>query len=217
MSWLQSQSRDLLEFALQHSSSCYLSSALKGTIYWVNDSFAAYMGYTPRELERRTWMDISVKDENFEADVEAAKQLEEGIITSYRVLKFYIPKGARPRIGWLTVLRYPQYGPIEVCICNWHPLEDDSSPALASAMEGIDKMSASLDELKQIVVQIEQQGAATSIVEKGVVIWLKIVSQYPKSAIVVGLFLICLIGGSAAVNAIGAVKKIMTGDVTASP
>jgi hypothetical protein len=162
-------------------------------------------------------MDISVKDSNFEADVEAAKLLDAGAITTYRVLKQYIPKQSRPRYGWLTVLRYPQYGPLEVCICNWHPVEDDSSPALSNAMEGVNKMSASLDELKQIIVQIEQQNAATNIVEKGIVIWLKIVSQYPRAAAVVGLFLICLIGGSAAVNAIGAVKKIMTGDVTATP
>lgn len=217
MSWLQSQSRELLEFALQHSASCYLSSALEGTIYWVNDAFAQCMGYTPRELERRTWMDISVKDENFEADVEAAKQLEAGTIQSYRVLKMYVPKQSRPQLGWLTVLRYPQYGPLEVCICHWAPIEDDSSPALATAMGSIDKMSASLEDLKQIITQIEQQNAATNTIEKGIVIWLKICAQYPKAAICVGLFLICLIGGSAAVNAIGAVKKIMTGDVTATP
>ena len=172
MSWLQSQSRELLEFALQHSPSCYLSSALEGKIYWCNDSFSDWMGYTPSELERRTWMDISVRDDNLAADIEAARQLEAGLISSYRVLKQYIPKQSRPRYGWLTVQRYPFYGPLEVCLCTWRPIEDESSPALANAMESIKKMSTSLDDLKNIVTQIEQQGAATSIIEKGVVIWL---------------------------------------------
>lgn len=217
MPWLQEQSRELLEFALQHSSSCYLLCALEGTIYWVNDSFAQCMGYTPRELERRTWMDLSLKDENFEADVESAKQLESGAINSYSVMKFYLPKGEKPQLGWLNVQRYPQYGPLQVCICHWDPVREDSSPALAISTKAIDKMSASLDDLKEILVQIEQQGAATNLVQKGVVIWLKICAEYPKATICVALFFICLVGGSAAVNAIGAVKKIMTGDVTATP
>lgn len=217
MSWLQEQSRELLEFTLQRSSSCYLSSALEGKIYWVNDSFSECMGYTPMELERRTWMDLSLKDDNLDADIEAAKQLEAGVITSYSVMKFYLPKGGKPQLGWLNVQRYPQYGPIQVCICHWDPVKEDASPALAISTKAIDKMSASLDELKDILVQIEQQGAATNLVQKGVVIWLKICAEYPKATICVGLFLICLIGGSAAVNAIGAVKKIMTGDVTATP
>lgn len=217
MTWLQIQSREVLEHALSQSPSCYLASALDGKIHWANQSFLNWMGYTLHELELRTWMDISVRDENLEADLLAAKSLYEGQIQTYSVLKQYIPKQARPRWGYLHVTRYPQLGPIEVCICTWKPVEDESSPAFARAVEAINKMSASLEDLKVIVAQIEEQHAAKNLVEHGIVIWLKIVSRYPKAAITVGLFLICLIGGSAAVNAIGAVKKIMTGDVTATP
>jgi PAS domain S-box-containing protein len=217
MSWIHLQPKEVLEEALRTQQGCFLAAALDGRIFYANDAFLRWIGYTMHELESRTWMDISVKDINLEADLAAAKAMGEGSIQYYSVQKQYIPKQSRPRWGTLYVQRYPQIGPCEVALVTWEPLEEETSEAYLIAKDAIQSMSSELVELKAIVKKLEASNEPTNLIEKGVIAWLKIVANYPKSAAVVGLFLICLIGGSAAVNAIGAVKKIMTGDFTANP
>lgn len=205
MSWLTNQEREVLEVALLHSPCCILVSTTSGQILWANDCFVDWIGYTLSELQTKTWMEISVQDSSLVADILEARALD-GYQQSYSVQKQYIPKHSRPRWGTLHVLRYPAIGPIACCICVWEPMEKDTDPAYEVAKKAVDKMETEFAELRKLIEQAE----ATSLVEKAMLISIKLCITYPKTAMACFLFCVLVIGGNAALDAINNTRKLMS-------
>ena len=207
MSWIETQDRELLETALKHLECCVFASSMDGKFYWANLSFLEWSGYTLFELQSMTWMDMSVRDGSLSADINESKKLDD-YQQSYAVRKQYIPKQAKPVWGTLRVLRYPAHGEIACCICTWHPLHDDSKESFYLAVEAIGKMSSELQKLNEMVNSIE----ARSMLESTVVMAMKLAIKYPKSAWIVFVSIIGVVGGNAGFDLLVKVMNIINAE-----
>jgi hypothetical protein len=122
-------------------------------------------------------MQISVPDKNLEADIDETKNLD-AYNPTYQVKKQYVPKGAKPEWGQLTVMRYPLHGDIECCLCTWEPLKNGTATAFAMAMEHAQKLDARIEamtaEMKTITTQSEEDRFILSTI--------RMVQRHPKIA-----------------------------------
>jgi hypothetical protein len=122
-------------------------------------------------------MAISVPDKSLEADVDEARNLD-AYNPTYQVKKQYIPKGAKPEWGQLTVMRYPLSGEIECCLCTWEPLKNGTATAFAMAMEHTQKLDARIEamtmELRAVTTQTDE--------DKFVLGAIRMVQRHPKIA-----------------------------------
>jgi PAS domain S-box-containing protein len=212
MTWLAIQERPLLETTLRHLECCILMSTVEGKILWANDSFINWSGYTLGELQSMTWMDLSVRDGSLLADTFEAKQLD-GYQQEYRVRKQYIPKQQKPVWGTLNVLRYPAIGELKCCICTWHPIGDDSKEAYTLATEAIHKMSSELQKLSDALSAHMSQ----SLFESTIVSVLKLGIKYPKTAWVVFVTMVVVIGGNAGFELLLKVMSVVSPVKVAAP
>jgi hypothetical protein len=162
---------------IKHCPAMKLVSTLDGQILWANAAFCDWSQYTLTELRRLTWMAISVPDKNLESDIDEAKNLD-AYNPTYQIKKQYIPKGAKPEWGQLTVMRYPLSGEIECCLCTWEPLKNGTATAFAMAMEHTQKLDARIDamttELKAITTQTDE--------DKFVLGAIRMIQRHPKVA-----------------------------------
>lgn len=205
MSWLDLQPIEMLRAAIVHSPCCIIFSTQDGKNLWANDSFLEWIGYTQTELQQRTWMDISVHDSSLSADIEAASRLD-GYHVTYSVKKQYVPKNSRPKWGTLYVMRYPPGGEQLCCMCVWEPMLDDNADSFELAKASVVKMESELAELKRLLEQAE----ATSLIEKAMLISVKLAITYPKAAMATFLFCCILVGGSAFLDVLKNVKALMS-------
>ncbi len=122
-------------------------------------------------------MQISVPDKNLEADVDEAKNLD-AYNPSYAVKKQYVPKGAKPEWGQLTVMRYPLSGPIECCLCTWEPLKNGTAAAFTQAMENYGEITKRLEamttEIKMVTTQTDE--------DRFVLGTIRMIQRHPKIA-----------------------------------
>jgi hypothetical protein len=122
-------------------------------------------------------MSISVPDKSLEADVDEARNLD-AYNPTYQVKKQYIPKGAKPEWGQLTVMRYPLSGEIECCLCTWEPLKNGTATAFAMAMEHTQRLDARIEamtmELRAVTTQTDE--------DKFVLGAIRMVQRHPKIA-----------------------------------
>jgi len=162
---------------VKHCPAMKLVSTLDGQILWANAAFCEWSQYTLNELRKLTWMQISVPDKNLESDIDETKNLD-AYNPTYSVKKQYVPKGAKPEWGQLTVMRYPLTGPIECCLCTWEPLKNGTATAFAFAMEHTQKLDARLEamtaELRAVTTQTDE--------DKFVLGAIRMVQRHPKIA-----------------------------------
>jgi len=202
--WLAQQDRIVLETTLRHLECCILMSTIDGKILWANNAFISWSGYTLGELQTLTSMDISVRDSLLMADVFEAQQLD-GYLQNYTVRKQYIPKQQKPVWGTLRVLRYPSNGPVQFCICTWHPIAEDSEEAYTLAREAITKMSSELQKLTDTLSAHVSQ----SLLEATIVSALKLGIKYPKASWAFFVILVVLIGGNAGFDLLMKIRQII--------
>lgn len=162
---------------VKHCPAMKLVSTLDGQILWANAAFCEWSQYTLNELRKLTWMQISVPDKNLEADIDEAKSLD-AYNPSYSVKKQYIPKGAKPEWGQLTVMRYPLTGPIECCLCTWEPLKNGTATAFALAMEHFSTITLRLDAMTTELRIVTGRTDEEEMVIKG----LRMVQRNPRKA-----------------------------------
>jgi PAS domain S-box-containing protein len=174
---------------LKHCPAMKLVSTLDGQILWANAAFCDWSQYTLNELRKLTWMEISVRDKNLEADIAEAKNLD-AYNPTYQIKKQYIPKGSKPEWGQLTVMRYPLSGEIECCLCTWEPLKNGTATAFAMAMEHTQKLDARIEamtaELKMITTQTEEDRFFLSTI--------RMVQRYPKASAAMLFFALSIFG-----------------------
>ena len=162
---------------VKHCPAMKLVSTLDGQILWANAAFCDWSQYMLTELRKLTWMAISVPDKNLESDIDEAKNLD-AYNPTYQIKKQYIPKGAKPEWGQLTVMRYPLSGEIECCLCTWEPLKNGTATAFALAMEHTQQLDARIEamtaELKAITTQTDE--------DKFVLGAIRMIQRHPKIA-----------------------------------
>ena len=142
----------LKEIALYHPC-CMLFSRVDGTILWANKKFCDWSGYTLNELEKMTWMHLSVEDDDLDADIASAGMLSAASPT-YTVRKQYRPKNDRPVHGNLHVTRAPLIGEMQFAFCVWEPLKNGSAEAFTLAVEHTTKASAAMAELTREIQKL---------------------------------------------------------------
>ena len=179
--WLRELEREQLEYILRESICSYMASGFEGEIFWASDSFLEWTGYTSAELQKIGWKKLSVDDENFEADLIAAKEIQEGTRISYQVEKRYIPKHGSPKWGILYVKRVPQFGPLRFCWCHWSPIHEDYSKSFEVAVSHIKanevKIELMTNTLKSLTDQTPEQKWVGSTVQ--------MMMKYPKATITI--------------------------------
>lgn len=176
--WIdENASEQHLRTWIKHCPAMKLVSTLDGQILWANAAFCDWSQYTLTELRKLTWMAISVPDKSLEADVDEARNLD-AYNPTYQVKKQYIPKGAKPEWGQLTVMRYPLSGEIECCLCTWEPLKNGTATAFAMAMEHTQKLDARIEamtvEIKAVTSQTDE--------DKFILGAIRMVQRHPKIA-----------------------------------
>jgi len=176
--WIdENASEQHLRTWIKHCPAMKLVSTLDGQILWANAAFCDWSQYTLTELRKLTWMAISVPDKNLESDIDEAKNLD-AYNPTYQIKKQYIPKGAKPEWGQLTVMRYPLSGEIECCLCTWEPLKNGTATAFAMAMEHTQKLDARIEamtaELRVITTQTDE--------DKFVLGAIRMIQGHPKIA-----------------------------------
>ena len=174
---------------IKHCPAMKLVSTLDGQILWANASFCDWSQYTLTELRRLTWMAISVPDKSLEADIDEARNLD-AYNPTYQVKKQYIPKGAKPEWGQLTVMRYPLSGEIECCLCTWEPLKNGTATAFAMAMQHTQRLDARIEamtmELRAVTTQTDE--------DKFVLGAIRMVQRHPKIAAAFVAFALSIFG-----------------------
>jgi hypothetical protein len=174
---------------IKHCPAMKLVSTLDGQILWANSSFCDWSQYTLTELRRLTWMAISVPDKSLEADVEEARNLD-AYNPTYQVKKQYIPKGAKPEWGQLTVMRYPLSGPIECCLCTWEPLKNGTAAAFTQAMENYGEITKRLEsmttEIRTVTTQTDE--------DRFILGTIRMVQRHPKMAAAFVAFALSIFG-----------------------
>lgn len=168
---------------------------MDGSILWANAAFCEWSEYTLSELTKMTWIQLSVSDDNLDADFEMAKTLDLYNL-SYTVQKRYIPKNGKPQIGNLHVTRYPASGDIKFCFCRWEPLGNGTAQAfelaLASQKKVVDKMNELTTEVKEVTKRSEGEWLLLSLVRMGV--------KYPKIVVAVAVFILGAFGAEMTIS-----------------
>jgi len=187
--WLQTADREILVALIRHCSSMYIISRLDGTIVWANPAFCEWSRYSLMELQRMTWMQLSVENEDLQAGMESLGNLTEYNI-SYTVQKRYIPKNDRPQLGNLQVTRYPPHGSIELCLCKWEPLVNGTAQAFELALDSNKRFSEKMDSLTKAIEATTKQTDEQKFVNSLIVVCQK----HPRIALSVLVIFLGLVG-----------------------
>lgn len=176
--WLDKQAtEEHLKTWVKHSPTPKLVTTIDGKILWANAAFCEWSQYTLNELKGMTWMQITVPDENLEADIKEAQNLD-AYNPRYTVKKQYIPKGSKPEWGHLTIIRYPLVGQVECCLCTWEPLKNGTATAFTTAMEHYEHIA---ERLEQMTAEIRTVSTQTDE-DKFVLGAIRMIQRHPKIA-----------------------------------
>ncbi len=175
--WIDEAKEEQLRTWVKHCPAMKLVSTLDGRILWANAAFCEWSQYTLNELRQLTWMQISVPDKNLEADIDETRNLD-AYNPSYSVKKQYVPKGAKPEWGQLTVMRYPLSGPIECCLCTWEPLKNGTAAAFTQAMDHYGEIAKRLEEMTTEIRTVTTQTDE----DKFVLGTIRMIQRHPKIA-----------------------------------
>lgn len=163
-------------------------SGVDGAIFWANDEFCEWCGYSVQELRQSGWRKLSVANEDFAVDIASAGEFG-GYRLTYSIQKQYVPKNDKPHWGTLSLMRYPATGPIEYCFCTWVAHKNGTQTAFDMAMKELGKLTTQVEGNR---IEIAKLNAATTedvFMSAGV----KLLKQNPKVAwaifiIVLGIF-----------------------------
>jgi PAS domain S-box-containing protein len=190
--WIENIDPEILREVLQESPSCYLISGLDGEIFWANQSFLKWIGYTQGELTKLGWKKISVDNESLSADVEAANDIRTGKLREYYVEKQYTPKNEKPAWGQLVVQRYPVVGEFQFALCHWTPLKNGTATAFTLAMDRCLAIQAELDRMNQVVRSL----ASETEEQRWVKSTTSMIFKYPRIVLVIIIFVAVLTGSA---------------------
>ena len=200
---------------LEKSDSLWLISGPDGRVYWANESFHQFIGYSQSEFLREKnpilWTDFTVKDDSLESDIAEAKAVERGEYTEYRLRKYYIPKNSGPVFVSITVRRFPPEGDFDFFIVEVFPLSNESANMAKEfeklAKKQMDLMESQAEAQKEVAKSherihkknLEAHEKTSQNVEKLAAsslngVWQKAM-EYPKVTLAIILIVLGLLAG----------------------
>lgn len=176
--FINSVNLELLKEITQYHPCCMLFSRVDGKILWANKKFCDWSGYTLSELERMTWMQLSVESDDLEADIVSAGNLSSASPT-YVVRKQYRPKNDRPVHGNLYVTRAPLIGEMQFAFCVWEPLRNGSAEAFSLAVDHTKKATEAMAQLTKEIHEFTRRDAD----EDWIIATVRTARKHPKVVI----------------------------------
>ena len=182
-----------------------------GEILDANQAFIRAMGYTEHELigtagkGGTTWMQLSVQDQDLEADLIAAQRLADGADTQYWVRKHYQPKGSAPQPVLIHVQRYPETGELLACLVTCHFLVVQQDQNLLTALVGVERnLIAAMEIRTQAIMEgtlLPSETLALSLV--------RVFMRYPKASLMTLLIFGGLIFGDRLIVAVQVAMSLL--------
>jgi PAS domain S-box-containing protein len=128
----------------------FLKSGANGEVYACNTSFCELMGYSEYEIKRKGWIELSVKNDDLEADQSTLLGMVSGHLQTYTVIKSYVGKNGTPIPGQLFAIRYPEgREPMQFALCWFVPLANGSKAALTLVIDYIEKHTNATHEVAE--------------------------------------------------------------------
>jgi len=128
----------------------FLKSGGDGEIYSCNTAMCELLGYSEFELKRKGWIEISVKNDDLEADRGSIPPLVSGHIQTYTVIKSYVAKSGTPIPGQFLAIRYPEgREPMQFALCWFIPLANGSKAALNLVTDYIERHTNATHEVAE--------------------------------------------------------------------
>jgi len=174
----------------------FIKAGGAGEIYGCNASFCELLGYSEFELKKKGWIELSVKNEDLEADKGTVPLLLSGHIQSYTLTKSYVSKSGAPIHGQLWVIRYPDgREPMLFALCWFVPLVSGSKAALTLATEYIERHTNATHDVAERIAKMASELQMRKIQTVGQRLWDNAgewALENPKFAVVVLLILLSL-------------------------
>ena len=190
--WVREAERAALETFLNHTKAMMLVSSLDGKIFWANEAFCLFIGYTLGELKDIGWRNISASEGLSADEAEAIVMATDGYVHTYTVQKQYIPKNSKPQWGILSVMRYPSTGEVQFCLCTWEPLKNGTAEAFTMAMEHVRKNQLEFSKLAESVDKLR----STDADEDWLIRTIRIMKRYPKTTMIIVGAMLSVLGAN---------------------
>jgi len=213
MTWLKSKDCEMLRLWARKNRVPMLASGQDGKIHWANEAFEELIGYSEYELtigangKGIKWTEISVNDQNLEADVRMTQDLIDGKRDDYSVRKQYQPKNAKPVWVEVHVMRWPTGGDVDCFLVTVIPLKDASQDAAEMATETLRETRAEIAALKALVAQAITKKITDTEIMAGAIA--RTINKYPRAAGLVCIVMLVMVLGAQLVQAVEATKRMM--------
>lgn len=132
---------------------------------WANNAYASSVGYTPVELVDGTinWDDLTVKEEDLKADVQLAKQVQDGEIPNYELRKSYWHKQRYPVSGVIYVRPFFKGEEFQFFLVEFFPDPGSDRELLHHSLKTIQLITGRLVSLEEqtasVVIALEKFAA----------------------------------------------------------
>lgn len=189
--WIDEQGVNILRAWLKSTSAPMAVSLPGGEILWVNPALESMLGYSLHEMQGLTWTELTSNPEENAIELNLAEETAEGKRIRYTYRKSYKTKFGQPIPCVSDVLRYPQTSQFECLLVFILPL----SHGYPFVIDKISEIHTIMEEL--IKHQKEDGQNKVGFNDIG-----KLIKNYPKSSLFVGLLLAILLFGERVIQII---------------
>jgi PAS domain S-box-containing protein len=188
---------DWWQLAIEKIPTAVCCVSVDGIFLWANLAWLKMLGYGLRELQEKSWRDITVT-QDVGADQASVDLVLKGVVDEYWIDKTYICRDGSELPAHLYVHRYPLQDKVECFIVSATPNHTALSQDLHHLEEDHVKLKSAF---MKFVEQAEERGRksiSSSLYEeiiKNKVIWLTIVSVFSFFASGIWAVLRLLMGG----------------------
>jgi len=194
VTWLSSIDRQTIDRLITDGECMHLAAGLDGEIYWASEAFCEWSGYLLNELQKTSWVKISVDDESLAADRQACEEMKAGSRTTYQIEKQYIKKDGTRHWGVLHVRRVDKSdGSVHFAWCAWTPLKNGNATAFAKAVDIGRALEKKFDEMTTEIRSVTQR----SDEENWTMATVRMAKRHPKVAVGILVILASLLGADA--------------------
>lgn len=163
-----------------------------GEIFWANESFCRWTGYTLNELVEMGSNKLRVDHDGINADLTAMIDIVDGYTQSCSYQTQYIPKNGKPEWGTLTAIRYPAAGELTCFLCGFEPLKNGTATAFALAVDHVKEAKNEMAELAKEIRKLSHVNEDEDWIIKTV----RIARRYPKIAVAFIIFALSIFGAN---------------------
>lgn len=219
--WIDQQSPEMFMDWFHRVDVPMLIKGIDGDIYWTNQAFEEFIGYTNWELtgKNMSWKKISVNDDNIEAEINMMQECIDGHQTKCSMKKQYIPKNDKPVWVDLNLCRFPPYGDIKCFLAVVQPLKNGVSASFSAAMDTIKDFTEKMEQQNKglnlmesnIIEGVSKKLESTSEIEQIFLSTARLVQKYPKISATIIMVILVMILGTQIIQAFKTVKEMLPG------